>query len=524
VSNFAFLKDEWPDLYAEARRAEAYAAGDPRGSCIYARSTVELAIRWLYDVDDTLRLPYERKLAAMLHEPTFRNLIGVDRQNKIDLIRRHGNTAVHEPTRPMASKTSYAVLRNLFHVLYWVARTYTRTPGSVADLQFDPQIVPRPDKVRAKTQAELKALADAIDARDAALAARDAEIAATRQDNERLEAELERTRAEIAQVKAANAAVPDLHDYDEATTRDEYIDALLLESGWPLADRRDTEYPVTGMPAPDGNLTAGGRVDYVLWGADGRPLALVEAKRTRRDAQAGQQQAKLYADALEKQFGRRPVIYYTNGYDHWVWDDGGYANGRGYPPRRVQGFATHDELLRWHTRRAERASLVGAPLPVHIAGRPYQQEAMRAVGQAFDHDHDRAALLVMATGTGKTRTAVGIVDLLMKAGWVKNVLFLADRAALVRQTARAFTETLPDVPLVNLLQDKSTSGRVVVSTYPTILNLLNQTEGAAQRRFGPGHFDLVIIDEAHRSVYQKYRQIFAYFDALLLGLTATPKE
>ena len=288
---------------------------------------------------------------------------------------------------------------------------------------------------------------------------------------------------------------------------------MLGEAGWPLDHSRDREYPVTGMPNSEGK----GFVDYVLWGADGLPLAVVEAKRTTKSPQVGQQQAKLYADCLETDFGRRPAVFYTNGYQHWIWDDAG-----GYPPREIQGFYTRDELELLIQRRQTRLPLAGAPVNTEIIERPYQTEAIKAVDDALDRKQ-REALLVMATGSGKTRTVIALTDQLMKANWVKRVLFLADRTALVNQATNVFKTHLPGVTTVNLVTEKSTDGRVYVSTYPTMMNLINDLD-AGQRRFGPGYFDLVVIDEAHRSVYQKYRAIFDWFDSYLVGLTATPKD
>ncbi|WP_299131522.1 DEAD/DEAH box helicase family protein, partial [uncultured Amaricoccus sp.] len=245
--------------------------------------------------------------------------------------------------------------------------------------------------------------------------------------------------------------------------------------------------------------------------------------RTRRDAQVGQQQAKLYADCLEAQFGRRPLIFYTNGYEHWFWDDAMY------PPRPVQGFLKKDELELLHQRRGSRRTLDDVEVDGAIAGRFYQARAIRRVGESFERDAQRKALLVMATGSGKTRTVVALVDQLMRANWVRRVLFLADRVALVRQAHGVFKAHLPTAPSANLLErhdprkNDHTGARVFLSTYPTMMNLIEEMQDGA-RRFGPGHFDLIIIDEAHRSVYRKYRAIFEYFDSLLVGLTATPRD
>jgi type I restriction enzyme R subunit len=258
-------------------------------------------------------------------------------------------------------------------------------------------------------------------------------------------------------------------------------------------------------------------VDYVLWGDDGKPLGLVEAKRTRKSAQVGQQQAKLYADCLEKQFGRRPVIFLSNGYEHWIWDDTSHA------PRTVQGFYKKPELELLIQRRTTRQKLAEAAIDEAIVERFYQMRALRKIGETFEVDLDRRALVVMATGAGKTRTVIALCDLLMRCNWVKRVLFLADRKALVKQAVNAFKKHLPASSPVNLVTEKEKEGRVYVSTYPTMMGLIDETSDG-QRQFGVGHFDLIVIDEAHRSVYQKYGAILDYFDALLVGLTATPKD
>jgi type I restriction enzyme R subunit len=509
LSNFGFLRAEWPRLFAEAVKAEGNGMADPRASCFYARRVLELAVAWLYEADRTLREPYRSDLSARLFEPSFRRLAGNDIQAKCDLIRRQGNAAVHEQ-RQVTPKESLSVLGQLFQVLYWLARNYTRDPANLpgADLRFDPQLVPQlvTPQARMARQAELAE-------RERLNAERDRELAERRGANEALQAELDALRERVAAAKAANEARPDLHDYDEAVTRNLFIDVLLKEAGWALDRPEDREYRVTGMPNSQGI----GFVDYVLWGEDGKPLGLVEAKRTQRDATVGQQQAKLYADCLEAQFGQRPVIFYTNGYEHWMWDD------TAHPPRHVQGFYTRDELALLIQRRRTRVALAELPINETIVERHYQQRAIRRIGEAFEVDRQRQALIVMATGAGKTRTVIAFVDLLMRANWAKRVLFLADRVALVNQTVNAFKTHLPDATTVNLVTEKDTDGRVYVSTYPTMMGLINQGAGD-ERRFGPGYFDLVVIDEAHRSVYQKYRAIFSWFDALLVGLTATPKD
>ena len=205
----------------------------------------------------------------------------------------------------------------------------------------------------------------------------------------------------------------------------------------------------------------------------------MEAKRTKRDPRVGQQQAKLYADCLEARFGRRPVIFYSNGYDHWLWDD---AN---YPPRQVQGFYKKEELELLIQRRSSRKALAKAAINETIVERYYQTRCIRRIGEAFERDKDRKALVVMATGAGKTRTVIALCDLLMRCHWVKRVLFLADRVALVSQAVNAFKKHLPDAAPVNLVTEKDAEGRVFVSTYPTMMGLIDETLDG-QRRFGVG--------------------------------------
>ena len=534
ASNFAFLQPDWPELLAEARRAEAAALTDPRTACFYARRTLELAVVWLFQAEGgrggSLRMPYKPDLSAFLFEPSFQQLVGPDIHAKMDVVRRLGNHAVHQ-ARAVPVQDAQNALRELFQVAFWLARNYARKVSDRPDvaLQFRPEWLPQPADPSALARAQdasrtAQAAAQATLQKQAdALAERDAQLREAAARNAALDAELAQYRADIAAAKAVNAAAaaPALaHDYHEAATRDLFIDLLLKEAGWALSDPRDREFEVQGMPNAQGQRTGKGFVDYVLWGDDGKPLAIVEAKRSRRSAKEGEQQATLYADCLEKQFGQRPVLYGSNGYEHWLWDD---ATS---PPRAVQGFHKKDELALMLQRRSSRQPLADMPIAHAIVERHYQQRAIRRIADTFEREQHRKALVVMATGAGKTRTVIALVDVLMRAHWCKRVLFLADRVALVNQAVNAFKAHLPDAAPVNLVTEKATEGRVYVSTYPTMMGLINDSTGAsgAQRRFGVGQFDLIVVDEAHRSIYQKYRAIFSYFDALLVGLTATPKD
>jgi type I restriction enzyme R subunit len=502
---FAFLQAEWPEVYESAQKAEAAVYPDPRTACFYARRTLELAVAWMFKHDSALRLPYQDNLSALIHEPTFKATAGEAVFSKVRLINTLGNQAVHSH-RPIQPSDAVTAVRELFHFAFWLARSYARGAKPGAGLVFDVIALPKTTPLPKQTVEQLQKL-------EGGLRERDEKLSALLADKTALDAELTRLRAEVAEARKIATAQLDTHDYSEAETRDAFIDLLLKEAGWQLDQPRDREFEVDGMPNNQGK----GFVDYVLWGDDGKPLALVEAKRTKRDARVGQQQAKLYADCLEVRFGQRPVIFYSNGYDHWIWDD------KQYPPRQVQGFYKKAELELLIQRRSTRKLLAGAEINQNIVERYYQTRSIRRIGEAFERDHDRKALVVMATGAGKTRTVIALCDLLMRCNWAKRVLFLADRVALVNQAVGAFKRFLPDSPPVNLVTEKDAEGRVYVSTYPTMMGLIDESQDG-QRRFGVGHFDLVIIDEAHRSVFQRYAAIFDYFDSLLVGLTATPKD
>lgn len=518
MSQFAFLQAEFAEVYGLARKAETLALSDPRGACFHARLALESAVKWMYDNDRSLRSPYDTALSALIHEGTFRAAVGNALVTKARIIKDLGNKAVHE-TRPVPPQNAIICVRELFHFSYWLVRTYARGAKPNPTLAFNPEALPRAVQVEASTLAKLQALAKEREDAAKNLAEEQAARIKSEEDRAALDAEVKRLQAEIAAVKAANEQTADTHDYNEAETRDAFIDLLLAEAGWPLDQPRDREYLVKGMP----NSAEEGFVDYVLWGDDGKPLAVIEAKRTKRDARVGQQQAKLYADSLEAEFGVRPLIFYTNGYEHWLWDD------ERYPPRAVHGFYKKDELELWHQRKANRRALTTTSIDADIVERYYQTRAIRRVDEVFEKDHQRKALLVMATGSGKTRTVIALTDQLMRANWCKRVLFLADRVALVKQAHNNFKAHLPSAPSANLIEkhdpkrNDHNGARVCVATYPTMMGLIGEMQNG-QRKYGPGHFDLIVIDEAHRSIYRKYRAIFDYFDSLLVGLTATPRD
>ncbi|WP_237762459.1 type I restriction endonuclease subunit R [Arthrobacter sp. ERGS1:01] len=478
---------------------------------MYARHTAEHIVDWIYEHESAIPYPYQRDFNGLLNQPEFKALVGSTITSKFNAIRKAGNNAVHGKTDPSPQNSQFAVAE-LFHVCYWLARTYTINAADLpaTGMIFNLELLKPKLKTATPAPSSMEAVARLADE----LAAKDKDLADSRAKSTALEQQLEEALAQIAAAKQRNQATPDVHNYDEALTRAYLIDQDLHDAGWPLTQDEDREYPVTGMPSS----SRVGYVDYVLWGADGLPLALVEAKRSTKDPLVGKQQAKLYADCLEAKFGRRPVIYYSNGYKTWIWDDSLYGD------RPVQGFHTRDQLELMVARRSTRRHLAGEPIDNEIVERGYQHGAIRAVTESFEAS-SRKALVVMATGTGKTRTAVALSKLLMDANWAKRILFLADRVSLVAQAARAFKTHLPGSAPAILGRDNDTDSRINLATYPTIMNMISgSTRGAdGEPSFGIGHYDLIIVDEAHRSIYQKYRAIFDYFDSLLLGLTATPQ-
>jgi len=507
MSNFSFL-NAWQAIHDNATQSESSVYADPRACCFYARRTLEKAVDWMYRYDVSLSSPYDTNLAALIHEPSFKNNLAGGLFPKLKAIQQTGNRAVHSDS-VISPDEALQILKELHHFLYWFYRSYSEKMP-LLDQVFNLELIPHTLKIDADL---VQQSAKKLKQQAKQLAESDKSQAAIEAKNTALSEEIKTLQAKITAHKQSITHTVDSHNYNEADTRKFLIDLQLKEAGWDLTRENTLEYEVTGMP----NNKGIGFVDYVLWGDDGLPLAVVEAKRTMHSATKGRQQAKLYTDCLEGMFKRRPLIYYSNGYELYFWDD------TYYPERQVQGYGTQAELQRIINRRSERQDLLTAQINQDISGRYYQEEALRHICELFQEHKQRKALLVMATGSGKTRTIISLVDILLRHNWVKRVLFLADRNALVTQAKNEFNRLLPHSSPIILSSGLATiQNRVCFSTYPTMMNLLN--EPAESRILGSGFFDLVVIDEAHRSVYKKYRSIFDYFDSLLVGLTATPKD
>ena len=498
--NFDFLKKEekYKDFTYACIEAEKSLLVSYASTAILARRALELAVKWVFSFDHELEAPYQDNLASLIHDHRFRGVIDSNLFPMITYIQKLGNKAVHSAT-PIPREQAVLALRNLFEFISWIDYCYS---DEYEEVVFDESILGDNEKAR-KTRDELKDLYER-------LGSKDRKIEEVVKENETLRLENEAKRLENK--KSRDFKVDEITEFK---TRKMYIDLEIELSGWFIGKDCLEEIEVEGMP----NHAGLGYVDYVLYSDNGKPLAVIEAKKTSISPRMGQVQAQRYADCLEEEHKLRPIIFYTNGFEYFLWDD------RSYPERSVSGIYTKEELEWLHFKRQNKALLTNPDINDAITNRHYQKMAITAVCDALDKG-SRKALLVMATGSGKTRTAISIVDVLIKRGWVKNVLFLADRTALVRQAKKHFKALLPELSLCNLLDSRDNpESRMVFSTYPTMMNAIDDVKNKRdQKLFTSGHFDLIIIDESHRSIYKKYQDIFNYFDAILLGLTATPKS
>lgn len=497
MSNFSFLETDFKELYLDCIEAEENVYTKPRTSCFYSRRALETAVNILFDVEGLQRpskeingkVRIERSLAALTKSYVFKEVIdNKEELEKLNLVRLSGNEAVHK-NGVVTSDLSLTSLEILYDFTSWMSYCY----GSLEEEKtFNRNLVP---KSSLEKEEELSKMIEKLEKANA----------------EMLE------KLKYSQVKKEDKKDKEftVKNISEAKTRKLYIDILLREAGWDISEPNFKEFKVSGMP----NKSEEGYADYVLWGDNGRPLAVVEAKKTLISPEQGKHQVTLYAECLEKEWGQYPVRFYTNGFETYMWE-------KDEVPRRVYGFYRKEELETLIIRRTQAFDIEKARSFINpdIAGRPYQTRAITKVIENYYEKH-RKSLLVMATGSGKTRTAISIVDVLIRANKIKRVLFLADRTALVKQAKNNFSKLIgSDHTLENLLDVKGNSqARIVFSTYQTMINEIDKIREDETRQFGVGYFDLIIVDESHRSLYKKYGTIFEYFDSMLLGLTATPK-
>lgn len=496
MSNFSFLENQKEyTLFASACiEAERVLATSASMCAVGCRKALELAVNWVYSADSTIQQPYKNNLQSLIHEPSFRFAVDETTWHKLPYIIKLGNLAVHTG-KTISRSDAILALNALFEFVEWIdycygsnyeERNFVESSIPTQKIEIDETKIRKQESLIAQKEAEIKALRDKIAS---------------------MSAKFEQNKESLKDTRTFTAK-----EISEYETRKKYIDLDLKLLGWTLGD--DVREEVT-LKAIDGTSK---RADYVLFGKDGLPLAVIEAKRTSAEPIKGTQQAKLYADCLEKQYGRRPMMFMTNGFETWFWDD------KSYPKRKVSSIFSKDDLQKLMNRRSECKDLNTIKIDDKITDRYYQKEAIRSVCDNIVTGH-RKSLLVMATGTGKTRTASSLTDVLSRGGYITNVLFLADRTALVQQAKDDFRNYLPHMSLCNLCATKDDkNARIIFSTYPTMLNSIDTAKNKdGSRLFTPAHFDLIIVDEAHRSIFKKYRIIFEYFDALVVGLTATPK-
>lgn len=501
MTNFDFLQNnpEFQAFSSACIEAENSITASPALCALGVRKSAELAVKWLYSVDKSLKLPFKDNLSALIYNPSFVDSVDDEIMGKLKFIIKLGNFAAHTGKNISRHEATLS-LGCLFDVVLFIDYCYG---AAYEDRAFDETLLPS-EAASAIPKAEFDRLKTELDAKDD-------ERQKLLDDLKKMQSEMETLRASNTASRAYTAGTK-----SEADTRKSYIDVDLKAMGWRFRVNCFEEVPVFGMPSDSGD----GYVDYVLNGDNGLPLAVVEAKKTTVDPKVGRHQAKLYADCLESQYGQRPFIFYTNGYDTWFWDD------TNYPERKVYSVFSKEDLQRLMNRREQCIPFDNIQINPEITDRHYQKTAIQRICEEFSQSR-RKSLLVMATGTGKTRTAVSLVDVLTSHAWATNILFLADRVELVKQAKSAFTKHMPNLSSCNLCKrgDDKPTDRAIFSTYPTIMNAINEEKTEdGKKLFTPAHFDIIIIDEAHRSIFKKYRAIFDYFDALLVGLTATPKD
>jgi type I restriction enzyme R subunit len=531
MSNFQFLENEWQSLHSKMIVAEERIKTEPVSTASYCRIVLEECVHTIFDLEQ-LEKPFNTELVNLLNDEQVKALIPYQLREGLSYVRKTGNNAVHYGNRITAAEALISI-KYLYSFLKWFAVAYSPKVVKVPGLFDESLIETSSDKHRQikEIQSEQQRIQEDLLKQVQQLQAEKEAILAKAQESEAgLSAYKLQVAAELdaLQQQKSRRTLPVAIEFTEAETRKHLIDSDLKEAGWfSFSNGRDIEFPVKGMPITSDNPNGNGYVDYVLWDDNGLPLALIEAKKTTKDLEIGKHQAFLYANCLEAMYGQRPIIFYTNGYETKIWEDNLYST-----PRRVYGYYTKDELKWLIQKRSTVKDLRTAKINIDIAGRGYQKLAIQSVAETFVADRDgklcgnkRRSLLVMATGSGKTRTAAALVDVLVKNNWAKRVLFLADRNALVTQAKNNFNEYCPELSAIDLTQEKERiDTRLVFSTYPSMMNKIDNNRDADGRFYGVGHFDLIIVDEAHRSIYNRYRAIFEYFDALVVGLTATPKD
>jgi len=499
--NFDILKDGWPELAALGGFAESYTHADPASALVKLRLFAENLTKDIYR-DLRLPKPEQPTFVDLLKNDAFTAITPKVVLDKLHALRMHGNKAAHG--EQVRTQHALWLLKEAHDLARWLCIQYGKAKAGQLSAFVQPSA---PGQTEEK---ERRQILEKLAAQEAQMEALLSELEEARSKA----SAAEKQAAEIKAIAGSAQAVADELNFSEAETRTRLIDSLLASAGWDVGEGPNNTVQVGKEVELDGQPTATGTgyADYVLWDDNGNPLAVVEAKKAAVDAERGRHQAKLYADSLEKKYGHRPVIFYTNGFDIWIWDD-----AQDFPPRKLFGFYSKDSLQHLaNYQRLHKKPLDAIKINEQIVDRLYQLEAIKRVSERFTQKH-RKVLIVQATGTGKTRVAIALTDLLIQAGWVKRVLFLCDRKELRKQAKNAFNDFLSEPTRIITSRVKSNaSERVFLATYPAMQKVFQS--------FDPGFFDLIIADESHRSVYNVYGDIFHYFDCHQVGLTATPVD
>lgn len=504
--NFEFLREKWPELASLGGFAETYAHADPSSALVKLRLLAENLTKDIYS-DLGLPKPDQASFVDLLNNQSFAAITPKVVLDKLHALRIHGNKAAHGEIS--LAKNALWLLQEAFDLGRWLFIQFGKGEASSIPSYAQPDSSEN-DETKGQLKREKRQALENLAAKEAQMERLLGELEAARQ----VAATAEKKAEELQALSASSNATANLLEFNEATTRARIIDSLLATAGWNVA-QGEASTPEVGkeVEVPHQPTTSGiGYADYVLWDDSGSPLAVIEAKKTSVDPERGRQQAKLYADGIEKAYGRRPVIFYTNGYDIWMWDD-----VLGYPPRKLFGYYSKDSLQYLvNFQRSSRKALNTTDPRADIVNRLYQIEAIKRVSERFTGNH-RKALVVLATGTGKTRVAIALADLLIRTGWVKRVLFLCDRRELRKQAKNAFGDFLSEpIRIVSGRLNASATERIFLGTYPAMQKVYQY--------FDVGFFDLIIADESHRSIYNVYGDMFQYFDCLQIGLTATPVD
>jgi len=490
MANFdVFKKEKNFDVFINiAIYSENLAKNNPTKSILYCYKSLEAAIKWLYSSDSSLVMPFPDNLNSMINTSEFHLLIDDEMWKRINFIKKQAEIVENKKRKHISVDEAVLCLKNLYLFFDYIMYCYS---DNYIEADFNEDLLPNNENLEEYVYCNNINYDNSL-------------------DNSTTLKKIYTQR----RVKKQSTYVHKPINLTEYQTRKIYIDTMLIDVGWTEGKDWINEVELKGMP----NKSGVGYADYILYDDAHTPLAIIEAKKTCVDVSVGRNQAGLYADIVEKMCGRRPVVFLTNGFETRIIDNQ-------YPERKVSSIYSKRDLEKLFNLKSMKKSLNNIIVDKNIAGRYYQEQAIKAVADSLDKKNRRKALLVMATGSGKTRTVIALVKALLEAGWIKNILFLADRNSLVTQAKRSFTNLLKNLSCANLIEDKQNyNSHCIFSTYQTMMGCIDTIKDEKGKLFTCGHFDLIICDEAHRSIYNKYKDIFNYFDSLLIGLTATPKD